>query len=170
MGCIVYLIEGRFRFRDDAPARRIEGPFAASLSGGSKMTLTESCVAAAVVSTFMAISAPSLVRAKETYTLASAAHDVASKMHATRIAAILRNQDCRLTVTSATSYVMECQAPSWQVIERVRLSKGVTVTANARPEFHPRGNVSPTATITLSNRSGRTVRVIVNVNGRVRLQ
>jgi type II secretory pathway pseudopilin PulG len=134
------------------------------------MTLTESCVATAVVSTLMAIAAPSLVRAKETYTLASAAHEVASKMHATRIAAIVRNLDCRLTVTSATSYVIECQAPTWQVIERVRLSKDITVTANARPEFHRRGNVSPTATFTLGNPSGRTVRVIVNVNGRVRIQ
>ena len=39
------------------------------------MTFTESCIAAAVVSTLMAISMPSLIRAKETYTLESAAHD-----------------------------------------------------------------------------------------------
>jgi type II secretory pathway pseudopilin PulG len=134
------------------------------------MTLTESCVAAAVVSTLMAIAAPSLVRAKETYTLASAARDVASKMHATRITAIVHNQDCRLTVTSATSYVMECEATSWEVVERITLSNDITVTANARPEFHRRGNVSPTATFTLKNPSGRTARVIVNVNGRVRVQ
>ena len=135
------------------------------------MTLTEACVAAAVVSTLMAIATPSLVRAKETYTLASAARGVASKLHATRIAAIVRNQDCRLTVTSATSYVMECQSTSaWQVIENVTLSNDVTVTANARPEFHRRGNVSPTATFTLSNPAGNTVHVVVNVNGRVRVQ
>jgi Tfp pilus assembly protein FimT len=134
------------------------------------MTLTESCIAAAAVSTLMAIAAPSLVRAKETYMLASAARDVASKMHATRIVAIVRNQDCRLTVTSATSYVMECQAASWEVLERVTLSNDITVTANARPEFHRRGNVSPTATVTLRNPAGRTTRVVVNVNGRVRIQ
>ncbi len=135
------------------------------------MTLTESCIAAAVVSTLMAIATPSLIRARETYTLESAARDVASKMHAPRIAAIVRNQDCRLTVTSATSYVMECQtATSWQIVEHTTLSNDVSVTANARPEFHRRGNVSPTATFTLSNPAGRTVRVVVNVNGRVRIQ
>jgi Tfp pilus assembly protein FimT len=135
------------------------------------MTFTESCVAAAVVSTLMAIAAPSLVRAKETYTLSAAAHEVAAKMHATRITAIVRNQDCRLTVTSATSYVMECQlGASWQLVERITLSGDITVTANARPEFHRRGNVSPTGTFTVSNPSGRTARVIVNVNGRVRIQ
>jgi Tfp pilus assembly protein FimT len=135
------------------------------------MTLTESCVAAAVVSTVMAIAAPSLVRAKEAYTLASAARDVSAKMHATRITAIVRNQDCRLTVTSATSYVMECQSTSsWDVVERITVANDITVTANARPEFHRRGNVSPTATFTLSNPAGRTARVVVNVNGRVRVQ
>jgi type II secretory pathway pseudopilin PulG len=135
------------------------------------MTLTESCVAAAVVSTLMAIAAPSLVRAKESYTLASAARGVASKMHATRIEAIVRNRDCRLTVTSATSYVLECQGPSlWEVVERITLAADITVTANGRPEFHRRGNVSPTATFTLANPAGKTARVVVNVNGRVRVQ
>ena len=134
------------------------------------MTLTESCIAVAVVSTLMAVAAPSLIRAKETYTLGSAAHDVAAKMHATRITAIVRNQDCRITVTSATSYVTECQAISWQVLERITLPGNITVTANARPEFHRRGNVSPTGTFTLSNASGRTAKVVVNVNGRVRIQ
>ncbi len=135
------------------------------------MSLTESCIAAAVVSTLMAIAVPSLVRAKETYALTSAAQEVAAKMHATRIAAIVRNQDCRLTVTSATSYVMECQdATSWQTVERIALSHDITVTANARPEFHRRGNVSPTATFTVRNPAGNTARVVVNVNGRVRIQ
>src|SRR5438552_1652456 len=131
---------------------RIKGPFAASFSGGSKMTLTESCIATAVVSTLMAISVPSLIRAKETYTLESAAHEVAAKMQATRIAAIARNQDCRLTVTSASSYVLECQPSTlWEVVEHVTVADGITVTANNRPEFHRRGNVSPTATFTLGN-------------------
>jgi type II secretory pathway pseudopilin PulG len=134
------------------------------------MTITESCIAAAVVSTVMAIAVPSLVRAKETYTLASAARDVASKMHAARIAAIARNQDCRLSVTSGISYVVECAAPSWQVVEHVTLGNGITITANARPEFHRKGNVSPTATVTLKNPGGSSLRVVVNVNGRVKVQ
>jgi type II secretory pathway pseudopilin PulG len=134
------------------------------------MTLTESCIAAAVVSTVMAIAVPSLVRAKETYTLASAARNVASQMQAARIAAIARNQDCRLAVTSGVSYVIECQNPEWEVVERITLEDGITVSANGRPEFHRRGNVSPTATFTLRNAAGATARVVVNVNGRVKIQ
>ena len=135
------------------------------------MSLTESCIAAAVVSTVMAIAAPSLMRVRENYILQSAARDVATKMHATRVSAVARDRDCRMAVASAVSYVIECQeASAWQVVDRVSLPEGVTVTANGRPEFHRRGNVSPTATFAVWNRTGRSVRIVVNVNGRVRVQ
>ena len=134
------------------------------------MSLAEFCVAAVVVSTVMAVSLPSLNRARQIYALRSAAHDVAGRMHFARIAAISRNRDCRLTVTSAASYVIECDEGSWRPIERLTMPRGITLNANARPEFHRRGNVSPTATLTLRNSVGAVRRVIVNVNGRVRIQ
>ena len=134
------------------------------------MSLTESCVAAVVVSTVMAVAVPSLNRAKQTYTLQAAAHDVAARMHFTRISAIARNRDCRMAVVAAVSYVIECDEMPWRVIERLSMPKGITVEAGARPEFHRRGNVAPTATFTLRNSAGMSQRVIVNVNGRVRIQ
>jgi len=134
------------------------------------MSLTESCVAAVVISTVMAIALPSLNRARQTYALQSAAHDVAGRMHFARISAIARNRDCRLAVTSTVSYVIECDEGTWRTIEYLAMPQGITVTANARPEFHRRGNVSPTATFTLRNRTGAARRVVVNVNGRVRIQ
>jgi type II secretory pathway pseudopilin PulG len=134
------------------------------------MSLTESCIAAAVISTSMAIALPSLSRAMAIYKLQSAAHETATRMQSARISAISRNRDCRMAVTSAVSYVIECQEASWHVIDRVTVPEGITVEANARPEFHRRGNVSPTATITLRNSKGDVRRVVVNVNGRVRIQ
>jgi type II secretory pathway pseudopilin PulG len=134
------------------------------------MSLIESCVAAIVVSTTMAITLPSLNRARQAYALQAAAHDVAARMQFARISAISRNCDCRLAVTSADSYVIECDEGSWQTIARVTTPRGITVEANARPEFHRRGNVSPTGTVTVRNASGARRRVIVNVNGRVRIQ
>src|SRR5262245_60738146 len=104
------------------------------------MSLSESCIAAVVVSTVMTISLPSLNRAKQTYTLRSAAHDVAARMHFTRIASIVRNRDCRITVTSAATYVIECDEAPWRVIERITMPRGITIEASARPEFHRRGN------------------------------
>ena len=117
-------------------------PFAASFTGGSKMTLTESCIAAAVVSTLMAIAVPALVRSKETYTLASAARDVAAKMHATRIAAIVRNQDCRMTVTSASAGALRT------IIAAVRRRN-----ARVEPCSTPAGSSGSTTPMTISPRS-----------------
>ena len=135
------------------------------------MTLTESCVVVAVIGTTMAIAAPSLIKARESYILRSSAHEVASQLHNTRIKAVTMNRDCRLRVTSATTYVIECEETSaWTRVESVSLPDGITITANARPEFHKRGNVSPTATIILADSRGRSRRVVVNVNGRVRIQ
>lgn len=134
------------------------------------MSLTESCIAGVIVSTILAVSLPSLNRARQVYVLRSAAHDVAGRMHFARISAIARNRDCRLSVTSAVAYVIECDEGSWRVIEHLDMPRGITVSANARPEFHRRGNVSPTATFTLRNPAGALRRVIVNVNGRVRIQ
>jgi Tfp pilus assembly protein FimT len=118
----------------------------------------------------MAVALPSLNRTRQTYALQAAAHDVAARMHFTRIAAISRNQDCRMAVVSAVSYVIECDDSGWRVIARLSMPRGITVAASARPEFHRRGNVAPTATFTLRNPAGTSRRVIVNVNGRVRIQ
>ena len=134
------------------------------------MSLTESCLALAIASTVTAIAAPSILRFRETYVLNAAAHDVATKLYTARIHAITQDQDCRLRVSSTTSYLIECGNAPWVVVDRVELSRGLTVTANARPEFHRRGNVSPTATISVWTASGRVKRIVINVNGRVRMQ
>jgi hypothetical protein len=134
------------------------------------MSLTESCIAAAVLATSMVIATPALDRTMDTYKLQSAASAVAARMHAARIASITQNRDCRITVTSALSYVLECDEGTWRVIERVAMPGRITIEANARPEFHRRGNVSPTATLTLRNPEGAAKRVVINVNGRVRIQ
>ena len=134
------------------------------------MSLTESLIAVAIMAITMAISTPSLLRAREIYELQAAARMVESRMQSARILAVTRNRDCRINVTSPATYVVECQGTAWQTIETITLPRGITVTASARPEFHERGSVAPTATVTVWNRSGGNLRVIVNVNGRVRIQ
>jgi type II secretory pathway pseudopilin PulG len=124
------------------------------------------------VGTALAAVTPSILRSRETYALRSAAQDVATTLYSAKIRAIAESRDCRLRVESTTSYVVECQtlAGIWNETERRALPQGFTVTANNRPEFHRRGNVSPTATITVWNPKGRALRVVVNANGRIRTQ
>jgi hypothetical protein len=149
----------------------MKAPFAALLLGGTLMSLTESCIAVMVAATSLAVTLPALHRTMDIYKLQSAAFSVAATMQSTRIAAINRSRDCRISVTSATTYGIECEeGSSWRRIQVFTMPRRITLEANARPEFHRRGNVSPTATLTLRNPSGAVRRVIVNVNGRVRIQ
>jgi Tfp pilus assembly protein FimT len=134
------------------------------------MSLSETCLAVAIISTITITAIPSLIQSRDIYLLDAAARQVAGKMHATRIKAISDNRDCRLRITSEVSFSIECQHSQWIPVEHVTTPKGIHITANALPEFHRRGNVSPMATITLSDGRGRQKRVIVNNAGRVRVQ
>jgi Tfp pilus assembly protein FimT len=134
------------------------------------MSLLESCASIAIVATLTVFAAPSLVRARENYQLDVVARQVAGKMQWTRIQAISRTRDCRIRVNSQTSYIVECQRPDWVAEETVVLDRGFQITATASPEFHPRGNVGPTATLTVWGARSKTKRVIVNITGRVRVE
>jgi Tfp pilus assembly protein FimT len=134
------------------------------------MSLTESCLTAAVIATITMAALPSLVRSRETYVLDAAARQAAGKMHAARIKAVSQSRDCRLRPDSPASYLIECQDSEWIRVERVLLPDGIRITSNAAPEFHRRGNAAPAATVTLYNFRGRQRSVIVNSAGRIRVQ
>jgi Tfp pilus assembly protein FimT len=134
------------------------------------MSLLESCLTTVVISTVMAIAVPPLHQATRSYVLTSAASDVATRLQSARVNAVIRNCDCRLRVVSATQYVIECQIPSWTVIDTANMPDGITVAANARPEFHPRGNTAPAATVTVLNSAGQQKQIVVNIAGRIRIQ
>ncbi len=133
------------------------------------MSLVETCISVAIISTVTLIAVPALNQTRDDYLLKSVAADVATRMHTARIRAIGRNIDCRLRVTSTVTYAVECQDPVWVLVEPVVLPPGFTISANARPEFHRLGNVSPTGTVTVMNQAGRVKSVIVNNGGRIRI-
>ena len=134
------------------------------------MTLLESCVTVAIISVTALVAVPSLDRARENYELDATARQVAGNLQSARIKALSRNRDCRVRVTSVVSYVIECEDPSWKPDETVVLPRGFRIAANASPQFHRRGNASPSATITVSSSQGRSKRVIVNITGRIRME
>lgn len=133
------------------------------------MSLMETCVSITIISCIVVFAAPSLIKARETYQLNAVAHQVAGNMQWARIKAISRNRDCRIRVTSERSYAIECQDPAWQIDQTISLPRGFGMSSTASPEFHPRGNVAPAATLTVWNARSQTKRVIVNITGRVRV-
>jgi Tfp pilus assembly protein FimT len=133
------------------------------------MSLLETCVSITIISGIVVFAAPSLIKARESYQLNAVAHQVAGNMHWARIKAISKNRDCRVRVASESSYVIECQDPVWQTDQTIALPRGFGMSSTASPEFHPRGNVAPAATLTVWNARSQTKRVIVNITGRVRV-
>lgn len=134
------------------------------------MTLFESCLSVGLLSTFVFFAAPSLMRAHDNYQLDQVTRQVAANTQWTRVKAISRGRNCRVRVTSAASYVMECLDPVWLADETITLPWGYLISANASPEFHQRGNVAPAGTLTISDVHGHSKQVVVNITGRVRVQ
>lgn len=132
------------------------------------VSLVESCLVLAIIASLTVIAVPPLIEAREAYGLAGAAAEVRTELHRARILAIVRNQDCRMRVTSNVTYLVECQTPAWVPVAFHQLPPGFTITANNRPEFHPLGNVGPMATISVWNERGRSRRIVVSRSGRVR--
>ena len=110
--------------------------------------VSESCLSVAIITTVTLIAVPALTKTRDDYQLNSVANDVATKMQSARIRAISGNHDCRLSVTSTTSYAVECfDTLSWIAVEPIALPQGFTITENTPPVFHRLGSVVPTATI-----------------------
>lgn len=133
------------------------------------MSLLESCLAVGIISAVTMAAVPSLMRTRETYELDAASRQVASRMQSARIKAVSGNRDCRLRVATQVSYMVECKDTSWQIEDTIVLPRGLTISANATPQFHRLGSVSPAATITVRDSHGHSRQVVVNITGRVRV-
>jgi Tfp pilus assembly protein PilE len=139
-------------------------------SYSSGTSLLETCIAITIVGVLTTVAVPPILQAHQTYGLYAAASQVRTELHRARILAIVRNQDCRLRVTSSVTYLLECQTPRWVTIAFHQMATGFTITANNRPEFHPMGNVGPMATISVWNKNGLRKRIITSRSGRVRTE
>ena len=139
-----------------------------ALARGS--SLIETCVAIAIIGLLSTTAVPPLIEAHQSYGLYAAASEVRTELHRARILSIVRNQDCRLRVTSNVTYLIECQTPMWVTIAFHQVIRGFTITANNRPEFHPMGNVGPMATISVWNERGARRKIIISRSGRVRTE
>jgi len=140
------------------------------MSNAKGVTLFETLIALLVAGFFATAAIPPIYRAQQELRFGAIAYRVRSQLHRIRILSIARDQDCRFAVLSPTSYRIECETPAWVTLETHELPPGFGISANARPEFHPLGNVGPMATIRIQNEDGKEKRVIVSRSGRVRME
>lgn len=134
------------------------------------MTLLESSITVAILSVTAIVAVPPLIRARESYELDATARQVAGNLQAARVKALTRNRDYRVRITSPVTYVIELEDAMWKIDEALLVPRGFRITANASPQFHARGNASPTATLIVWSPSGRSKKIIVNITGRIRIE
>jgi len=111
-----------------------------------------------------------LIRAQDNYKLDLATRQVAGNTQWTRVKAISRSRDCRVRVTSTTTYLVECLDPVWTTDQAYTMPRGFQILSTASPQFHKRGNAAPSATLTIWDVHSHSRQVVVNITGRVRVQ
>lgn len=136
----------------------------------SGFSVLEITLVVAIVSVVACLSVPPVLRLQESLGIHAAAGLVRSELHRARIQSITRNIDCRLRVTSAVTYLTECQTPEWTPVAFHTMPRGFTITSNNSPEFHPHGHAGPMGTISVWNQHGRRAKIVVGRSGRVRTE
>ena len=154
------------------------------------VSLIESTVVLAIVSTVVGTIAPSFTSLRDRHHLEGAAGQLESELQWARSAAVARNEPVRFSFEAqgrGSCYVIhtggprDCQcaasevpvcAAGVQVLRSWRDAGDARVTVQSNSSsfaFNPRlGTVTPTATLELRNRQSDTIRLVVNIMGRVR--
>lgn len=154
------------------------------------LTLVESCIATLVSAITVGVAAPSFQQARDQRHLDGVAAQLATDVRHARSMAVARHEQVRLTLRRAAAdscYVVHtgsandcscaadgsasCSAGA-QVLQSAGFPAGgpVQVHANTASMLFDadRGTVTPAGTLTVQDGSGRAVRQVVSIMGRVR--
>jgi type IV fimbrial biogenesis protein FimT len=153
-------------------------------------TLVECCLVAAIAMTAIGVGAPGFLSVTERRHLTAAAAQLETDIHFARSMATAANQSVRISFTSGSAlacYVIHTGAAgACQCVQQGQAQCGNGATVLRTVSFTPtgpitlqsnsssmlldaaNGTVTPTATVQVRSRSGETLKVIVNIMGRVR--
>jgi type IV fimbrial biogenesis protein FimT len=162
----------------------------ASRRSQAGVTLVETTVVASIVAIVAGVAVPGFDQAIQRRHLEGAAAQLETDVHYARTLAVAANAPMRISFVSdagGTCYVIhtgaanQCTCNSTgettctgdaRADRSVRFATGgpVRVASNSRSVlFDPtRGTTTPTATVQVTSRDGRTIRQVVNIMGRVR--
>ena len=136
-------------------------------------TMLELMVTLALIVLLSAFAYPSIVRWGSNYRLRSAASDLLTNIHTTRMEAIKRNQNViitysaggdRYTIADVSGIILQRNMPQGVDLSAVNLSGGSNATT-----FTPRGLPINIGNIILLNNNNIGYRLTYNITGRPRL-
>ncbi len=142
-------------------------------------TLIEMIVAVAIIATLTGIAIPVYIGMKPSIRLSGATRQIMGDLMQARMQAICQNNEFKIFFLADNHrYTILDDDDGEGDIDSGELTGtkdihdeyyDVTFTWTAEPIFHPRGNASPAAGVTLSNSSG-TKTVTVAITGRVKIE
>jgi prepilin-type N-terminal cleavage/methylation domain-containing protein len=133
-------------------------------------TVIELLAAISIAGLLMVIAMPMFTRTLPALRLSDAARQVAIDLQQVRMRAIAQSVPHQVNFSPTTYAIQRCNGTCMNDGGSMSLPEGITVIPPASPpQFQPRGNVSTTTTIRLSN--GTTNKwVCVTIVGRVNVQ
>ncbi|MBM2833790.1 MAG: hypothetical protein HW406_951 [Candidatus Brocadiaceae bacterium] len=141
-------------------------------------SLIEMIVVVAIIGILTGIAIPVYIGMKPSIRLSGATRQIMGDLMWARMQAISQNNEFKIFFLDNHRYTILDDDNNDGNIDGSELTVtkdihdeyyDVTLTSTANPIFHPRGNASPTATVTLTNSSG-TKTVAIAMTGRVKIE
>ena len=141
-------------------------------------SLIEMIVAVAIIATLTGIAIPVYIGMKPSIWLSGATRQIMGDLMWARMQAISQNNEFKIFFLDNHRYTILDDDDNGGTIDSGELTVtkdihdehyDVTLSWTAEPIFHPRGNASPAATVTIANPSG-TKTVTIAMTGRVKIE
>lgn len=141
-------------------------------------SLIEMIVAVAIIAILTGIAIPVYIGMKPSIRLSGATRQTMGDLMWARMQAISQNNEFKIFFLDNHRYTILDDDNNDGTIDSGELTVtkdihdeyfDVTLTSTADPIFHPRGNASPSATVTITNSSG-TKTVTIAITGRVKIE
>jgi type IV fimbrial biogenesis protein FimT len=136
------------------------------------VTLHELMITIGTVGVLATIAVPNVLGEMPKYRLNGASQQILGDLMAARMQAVRYNRKVKIFFTGDQQYkicedanndgsVDDCEGDA-KIINIQDNYKGITIDSNNNPIFHPRGNASNLATISLTNSSGiKTIKIAI---------
>ena len=177
LGVHCSLSAGRFSLQPNVIYRRVIRNILNYLNS-TGLTIVELMVTVSILGILASVAVPNVLGEMPKFRLNGAAQQLVGDLMSARMLAVRNNRKVKIFFGSDYQYkicqntdddetVDDCEG-EYKIVNIQDTYKGITINSNNNPIFHPRGNASNLATISLTNSSG-TKEIKIAITGRIQI-